>query len=224
EAKGDTYDGIENIAGTQYTDILTGDAKNNILYGLGSDDILRGGLGADVLVGGEGFNWASYMEATTGVVANLSDASQNTGEAAGDTYIEIRGLQGSNYADQLTGDTTSRGNSLSGLGGNDILYGRAGNDTLDGGEGDDILIGGAGADILVGGAGLGDMAAYAATNGQGVTVNLANPQFNTGEAKGDTYDGIENIAGTQYTDILTGDAKNNILYGLGSDDILRGGL
>ncbi|MBB3019430.1 serralysin [Microvirga lupini] len=224
EAAGDTYDGIENVAGTAYADVLTGDAKSNILYGLGSDDILRGGLGADVLVGGEGFNWASYMEAASGVVADLSNTGLNTGEAAGDTYIEIRGLQGSNHADHLSGDSSSRGNALAGLGGNDILTGRAGNDTLEGGEGDDILNGGAGADRLIGGAGLGDMAAYNGVNGQGVSVNLAKPQFNTGEAAGDSYDGIENVAGTAYTDILTGDAKNNILYGLGSDDILRGGL
>ncbi|MBF9197746.1 M10 family metallopeptidase [Microvirga terrestris] len=224
EAAGDTYNGIENVAGTAFGDVLIGDTKNNILYGLGSDDVLRGGLGADVLVGGEGFNWASYMEATSGVVADLANNALNTGEAAGDTYIEIRGLQGSNHADHLAGDSSSLGNALAGLGGNDILTGRAGNDTLEGGEGDDILNGGAGADLLIGGAGLGDMVAYNSVNGQGVTVNLAKPQFNSGEAVGDTYDGIENVAGTASTDILTGDAKNNILYGLGSDDILRGGL
>ncbi|MGO4389034.1 M10 family metallopeptidase C-terminal domain-containing protein, partial [Microvirga sp. 2YAF29] len=140
----------------------------------------------------------------------------------GDLRSLIENAIGGSGNDRIIGNQAA--NVLQGRDGNDILDSGAGNDTLYGGAGDDILYGGAGADILVGGAGLGDMAAYAATNGQGVTVNLANPQFNTGEAKGDTYDGIENIAGTQYTDILTGDAKNNILYGLGSDDILRGGL
>jgi serralysin len=224
EAAGDTYDGVENVAGTAYTDILTGDAKNNILYGLGGDDILRGGLGADVLVGGAGFNWAS-MDATWGVVANLSNTGSNTGEAAGDTYIEIRGLQGSNYGDSLTGDGGH--NALSGMSGNDVLHARAGNDHLDGGLGDDTLFGGTGADHLIGSFGT-DWVSYADA-AQGVSVSLADGRGYVGslnggaEADGDTYDGVENVEGSNASDVLAGNAGANHLRGLGSDDILQGG-
>ncbi|MGO4386337.1 calcium-binding protein, partial [Microvirga sp. 2YAF29] len=218
EAKGDTYDGIENIAGTQYTDILTGDAKNNILYGLGSDDILRGGLGADVLVGGEGFNWASYADATTGVRVDLANWGVNTGEAAGDVYIEIEGLQGSNFADSLAGDGSM--NALSGLDGNDVLLGRGGNDNLHGGAGDDILIGGAGADILVGGGDF-DWASYTDAT-TGVTADLANRAANTGDATGDYYEAIRGLQGSMFSDVLNGDEIGNALSGLDGNDLLQG--
>ena len=45
------------------------------------------------------------------------------------------------------------GDTLSGLGGNDLIDGGNGPDLLDGGDGNDILLGGAGIDTLLGGAG-----------------------------------------------------------------------
>jgi Ca2+-binding RTX toxin-like protein len=58
---------------------------------------------------------------------------------------------GSNYADEIKG---GGGNDvIYGYGGNDILVGNAGNDTIDGGDGNDTLRGNAGNDALIGGTG-----------------------------------------------------------------------
>jgi hypothetical protein len=70
------------------------------------------------------------------------------------------------------------------------------------------LHGGAGTNWL-------DYSAY----GSGVTVNLA-----TGTATGFAgISGIENVVGSLFNDSLTGDARNNVLIGLGGNDTLRAG-
>ena len=71
----------------------------------------------------------------------------NRGDAFGDIYLQIEGLQGSCYADTLSGD--GQANRLEGGAGNDSLSGRDGDDTLTGGAGDDLLAGGIGADSFI---------------------------------------------------------------------------
>lgn len=107
--------------------------------------------------------------------------------------------------------------------GDDRLFGFYGRDALDGGDGDDILDGGNGADKLVGGAGS-DTASYLSANHEtGVLANLTNARYNTGDAQGDTYNGIENLTGSHYDDTLYGDAGNNVLTGSTGRDVLTGG-
>jgi Ca2+-binding RTX toxin-like protein len=101
------------------------------------------------------------------------------------------------------------------------VLGLDGKDTLIGGSGNDNLDGGAGADKLQGGAGS-DTASYASSD-KGVTVSLANPDLNTGDAKGDTFSSIENLTGTGRKDVLTGDAGDNVLRGSEGADQLVGG-
>ena len=192
EATGDTFTSIEGLAGSIFNDVLIGDAGNNTLAGQG---------GADALDGGAGFDAASYVGATAGLTASLVNAAINTGEAAGDTYVSIEGLLGSNFADVLYGD--AGGNSLSGNGGDDRLAGLGGADVLDGGAGSDF-------------------ASYVLATA-GVTAWLDNPALNAGDAAGDTYISIENLAGSNFADTLTGDTGSNILVGNGGADFLDGG-
>lgn len=150
-ANGDRYLSIEGLEGSAFADSLTGDAGNNTLIG---------GGGADMLNGGAGFDIASYRTATKTVYASLQTMSGLLGDAQGDKFISIEGLEGGSGNDVLVGwtgnDTLIGGagdDNLSGWGGNDTLEGGLGNDALDGGDGNDILLGGAGDDALQGGAG-----------------------------------------------------------------------
>lgn len=113
---------IENIHGSMFGDLLSGDSQDNVIdgddgddriNGLEGQDILRGGLGNDVLLGG------------------LNDDILQGG--AGDDK-----LQGQLGNDTLLGDA-----------GNDFLIGGLGRDTLNGGAGDDRLLGGGQADVFV---------------------------------------------------------------------------
>ena len=110
---------------------------------------------------------------------------------------------------------------LQGKAGDDVLLGEAGADTLEGGAGDDALAGGAGADSLTGGAGS-DTAWYGGAS-SGVKASLSDASANTGEASGDTYTNIENLYGSGFDDVLTGDGSANRIHGGGGDDVVKGG-
>jgi len=144
-------EGVDRLYGGADADTLMGGEGDDRLYAEDGDDVLIGGPGADTLSGSIGYDTASYATAAAGVVANLADASVNTGEAAGDYFSSIEHLTGSAYDDVLTG--TAIANTLAGGDGNDALYGGDRGDRLDGGNGDDLLDGGAGADVLTGGRG-----------------------------------------------------------------------
>jgi Ca2+-binding RTX toxin-like protein len=81
--------------------------------------------------------------------------------------------------------------------------------------------GGASADYLDGGADF-DLVRYDFATAA-VTVNLANPAPNTGEAAGDVLLNFEGIIGSNFADMLIGDgAANTIHGGLGGDAIAGG--
>jgi len=153
------------------------------------------------------------------VVASLANAAQNTGQAAGDRYVAIEGLQGSRFSDTLEGN--SSGNDLHGRAGNDRLHGLDGRDFLSGGEGDDRLFGGAGADWLHGGDGF-DIVEYS-TATAGVLVDRQDMTRNTGDAAGDEYqDDIEGLSGSAHDDQLYDNGGSHELYGLGGNDQIWG--
>jgi Ca2+-binding RTX toxin-like protein len=199
----DTLSGIENLAGSNLNDTLTGDAANNVLFGGGGNDVLAGGDGLNVLDGGAGINTASYASASSGVSANILEGNTMGGGLLDDTLTNIQNLIGSAFHDTLTGD--------------------AGVNRLEGGAGNDRLIGGAGNDVLVGGTGV-DTAWYGMATG-GVTVNLTILSAqNTGGDGIDALSGIEGVVGSDWNDVLIGDAGANQLTGGNGDDVLLGGL
>ena len=101
------------------------------------------------------------------------------------------------------------------------LIGSDSADTLIGDGVSNFLAGGLGADALDGQGG-NDFAAYFRSS-SGLTVSLANPGDNTGEAIGDTYTSIESLRGSDYNDTLIGDGANNFLGGGTGGDALDGG-
>ena len=227
DAAGDWLIGIENLIGSAHDDILTGSTESSWL---------EGGSGADQLEGwGGASTFASYAGSTTGVTANLADSSQNTGDAAGDTYINIKGLVGSSFNDVLTGDDQANVISdgmfsyASYYSGPRYHFGE-GDDWVDGGAGDDLIKTGAGNDTVVYDAAdtnvsdEGDFGLFgafyntidtvdASSSSTGVTINL-----NT------SYFGFENIIGSASADVLIGNSEDNVLEGGAQADYLDGGI
>ena len=130
DAGNDTLDGgngKDSLFGGDGNDVLIGGNGNDDLHGDGGNDILIGGEGADDLDGGLGIlDRASYRNSASGLTADLLISANNTGEAVGDTYVGIEGLEGSNFNDILRGDNNN--NFLIGGAGADVLDGRGGFD------------------------------------------------------------------------------------------------
>ncbi|KAA3498698.1 tandem-95 repeat protein [Rhizobium rhizogenes] len=204
---GDGNDRIEGWAGNDFIDAGSG------------DDWIDAGDGADYIDGGIGFDTISFEASDFGVRSDLESRVGQGGYAQGDTYLGIEAVIGTQYADQLGGDSSD--NALEGRAGHDILEGRGGNDTLRGGDGDDVLFGGAGADILDGGAGS-DTADYS-FGSVGVSISLGAGTAHGGDAQGDVLTSIENLTGTDADDTLEGNGEANILSGGRANDILIGG-
>jgi Ca2+-binding RTX toxin-like protein len=220
--------GADLRSGTDFADVMRGLGGNDTLYGQGGNDVLYGGEGNDILYGGAGADLIDggagardrvmYSDSATGLRVDLQAPATNTGIAAGDSFVGIEDLDGSNNADSLLGNAVA--NIISGADGHDLLVGRGGADSLYGGLGNDILLGGDGADRLVGGDGF-DLAQYSGS-AVGLTVDLLNAAANTGEAVGDTFLGIEGLVGSSFNDVLRGDAAANILSGGDGNDLLVG--
>ena len=208
------------ITGTIGQDTLVGTAGDDVLHGLAGNDTLIGGAGADTLDGGDDVDLASYENATsadgvTGVTANLGASELNTGDAAGDTYIGIEGLTGSDFNDVLTGD--SFGNILDGGNGADILDGGAGADDLLGGDGNDTYI-----------VDFGNLDPFGNRTGGDVVIELANAGTDTvlvntgrGYLLDDNVENARAIFGDGAT--IVGNSLDNIITGNLGDDTLDGG-
>jgi Ca2+-binding RTX toxin-like protein len=221
----DTYHGIENITGSNNTDILVGDGGANKLWGNGGndwiigkvgsdtlnggggDDFLNGGIGADNINGGSGIDTATYSESGSAVIVNLTSGTGLNGEAQGDVIAEVENVQGSAYNDTLTGNSSANKlmglngvDTLNGAGGDDQLEGGNGNDTLNGGANNDTLVGGANLDVMTGGSGA-DRFVYHSASEAGVEGS-SDLITDFSAAQGDKIDlsGIdanENLAGNQ---------------------------
>lgn len=217
-ANGDFIDGIENVSGSAYDDILVASNGNGIIDGFLGNDIIYAGPIGDTLIGGDGVDWLSYKLADDGVGVDISftDADGSGGYADGDELQKIvpkagggfdhvqgnsfENLEGSIYSDTLQGDEK-----------NNIIKGLSGDDSILGEDGNDLLNGGAGADFLNGGSGNEDTATYLDSPG-GVSVDLLFNQGFFADAQGDTFSGVENLIGSNYGDNLSGDNGNNRIY------------
>jgi Ca2+-binding RTX toxin-like protein len=156
------------------------------------------------------------------VQAGSAEAAKCTLKGTGGVDV----LKGTKKADVLCGkggDDVLIGKGgddvLKGADGKDILTGKSGNDSLAGGAGDDTLAGGKGDDELKGQAGI-DVAAFA-DSPAAITVDLG-----AGTASGDGADtmiAVENVIGSSFNDLLTGDAAANELSAGDGDDAVVGG-
>lgn len=140
----DLIDGFENLTGSAFADMLSGDRGDNALNGGDGDDSLIGAAGDDIVDGAGGSD----------VLIGRGGRDKLYGDIGDDRILGGLGedeLFGS-FGDDLVAGNEGR-DYLEGFDGADVLRGDDGADFLDGGNDDDMLSGGRGADRLFGGAG-----------------------------------------------------------------------
>jgi len=225
--------------------IVAGDGDDK-LYGFSGNDTLSGLAGADILDGGTDSDTADYSASDADISVDLLSGTASGGHAEGDSFVSIENLRGANRVgtDILKGD--DNGNIIEGLSGNDILYGRGGDDILHGDWGDDALWGDGGNDTLYGESGINELHGglgddmFISGAGQdsiygdggsdtvdyssalGVQIDLTMGVTAGSYADNDTLNGIENIIGSDFVDVLTGDNTANFFQGGNGSDILDG--
>ena len=161
------------------------------ITGDGNNNVIEGLGGNDTLDGGGGIDTVSYQRAPGG-----------PGNVGVTVDLCISGPQ----------NTVQAGTDT--LSDFEILRGSNFDDTLTG-NGNSLIEGGPGADHIIA-FGSSDVASYEHA-ASGVTVNLATPGLNTGEALGDTFTSINNVRGSNFSDHITGNSNANILDGGGSN-------
>ena len=199
EAVGDTYVNIENLTGSDYNDILVGDAQSNILSGGGGDDRLVGLGSSDTLDGGSGNDTASYEYATFGVTVSLTSNTGSTGEADGDVLVSIENLVGGNGNDTFTGAAGIQANAFDG---------GAGTDTVSYAPSAEGVVATLAPSLL--------LAPLAQTN-DALGDTFQNIENLTGTSFDDT------LIGNNVANSLNGGIGNDLLEGLGGADIFIGG-
>lgn len=159
-AAGDVATGFEAYYLTNSVDSFSADASGGYVFGFGGADVIFGGTGSDIIDGGAGgdfinglggFDYVNYSSAAAGLTLNLTNPAANTGDAAGDTILNIEAFfltaQGDVFVGQTGQNFVFGGNGGDALFGgnnaNDWLFGEGGVDYLSGGTFDDLLSGGA---------------------------------------------------------------------------------
>ena len=237
----DTFKAFEEYYLTAYADTVTGGKSNEVFAGSAGGDTINGNTGIDTV---------DYSNSTA-ITLNFEANTYNGGYATGDMLSNIENIIGSSQNDTIIGKTSSsaidnnfyggEGNDyITGGHGKDKIYGENGDDSLYGGAGDDWIYAGDGSnvsygeagndifvveegniDIINGGTGSSDMVDFSLVS-QFVTVNFFMMESLDG-AVNKTFYGIEDIRGSDYNDILTGDTKiNKIFGGIGHDTIAGG--
>lgn len=211
----DTFKAIEQMWGSAYDDRIIGDDGWNYLYGWHGDDFITGGEGFDVIEGGLG-----------------NDRSTGGGGSDPDDVdvIAYRDLAGPSGVVVDLGAGVSTGDGDDTFSGFEAVQGSSFNDTLTGSEATDFLVGGPGDDQFDGTGGF-DYAVYWLSQspidadlqaGTSHAVELVVDGFDISEGD-DTFENIEGLMGTVFSDQLTGDAGDNYLEGWLGDDAIDGG-
>ena len=207
----DTLVNVENVAGSEFSDVLIGNNLANWFWSHGGADVITGNAGDDTfwmpqgdgasIHGNQGVDVVSFTGridlTTTGITIDLG--VQGSAQDTGRGLITLRSIEGAEGSDF---DDTIEGNS-----GDNVLSGRAGSDIVDGLGGDDLIQG----DVPVRFVGE-------------VPFDINDPAFIQGDDVLNGGGGEDAIYGDGGDDTIDGgNAADTISGGAGADNLTGGG-
>lgn len=225
---------FENAIGTEFDDKIAGDDQDNVISGLGGVDTIYGRAGNDTLVANKGNDFVFGEDGDDLLVWNNGDGSDLMDGGADYDRVQVNfntdlvndDLQNKDVAEfSVTPDGVQfarvelNDQNINGLFQLDIRNTEVLETNFGGGDDtaqivDNVLNeikldldGGSGIDTL-------DLSKAAA----GVEVDLA-----AGTLDGSTAVNFENVTGTDFDDVITGDAQDNVIRSGSGFDILAGG-
>jgi CSLREA domain-containing protein len=102
--------------------------------------------------------------------------------------------------------------ALTGTGADEVICGFDGDDVIDGGGGDDVIVGGNGTDEVD----------YSAATGA-IDIDLETGEA-TGAGAGDDFvSAVEDVTGSDFDDVIAGDANDNFVFAGAGKDTITGG-
>ena len=209
--------GADTMAGGVGNDTLDGGGGDDTLGGGADDDILNGSAGIDHLGGGAGSNTVNGGDGNDVIVSVAGAIDTVDGGIGTDTWS-------GDFSARQDGITLTWNGSLGASDGTSVTNVEQVSLVLGGGD-DHVAVTDKSGNLLVVAAGAGsDVIDYTLT-GNAVTVSLAQSGLqNTGGGGPEKITGFENIIGSAFDDILSGDGGTNMLNGGGGADVLTGGL
>ncbi|MCA9246462.1 MAG: hypothetical protein KDA42_05080 [Planctomycetales bacterium] len=216
---------MDVLEGGDMDDIIFGGAQMDVLKGQGGDDYLDGEAGPDEIRGGGG-------DDTVIADAEDTDAGKTLAGGGGTDKIDFSGsgpgvgfmwmgcsMDGINYKnngfERIVGSKYDDLIDNSAFTSGDLrVWARAG---------DDVILSSPGADLIDGQAGNDWISYEKAASGVNVDLTLTVQSDPGSEADGDELRSIENLTGSEFDDVLTGDNGDNAIKGLKGRDDLFGG-
>ncbi|WP_299652638.1 M10 family metallopeptidase C-terminal domain-containing protein [uncultured Tateyamaria sp.] len=208
---------IENGIGSQYDDIIIGNAGDNVLDGRGGGDRMAGGDGDDI-----------YF------VDSLDDVVREEMGGGNDTVIvmsrdleigNIANVENIIYVDSTIAEMVENNDDTAPTAGDNtitsIIFGDDTDEMIDGGAGDNTIFGLGGDDILIGGT---DSLESRDINNT-IDIEDLEDQTESNDGNDALYggDGNDTILGGQGDDLLDGGDGDDMLSGQAGVDVFRGG-
>ena len=153
--------------------LVAGPDGGDVMKGYSGDDIMVGGLGGfNKFEGRNGYDWASFENATAGIDVDMNkrefvpNAAGAAGDAVRDFFIRTEGASGTAFGDNIVGSNSTKASIFDELDNPDLIIGLQNlnadgtvnansffGDGLVSFAGGNILLGGGGSDTITGGSG-----------------------------------------------------------------------
>ncbi len=231
-------DGDNRLDGGGGNDTLVAQAGNDTLHAGSGDSVLQGGTGNDVYL----FDQASQGTAEVVEAADADSDTLDFQQLAFGVAVDLASTSGQVIGGGQLTVTLSNPSGIEnaiGTGADDLLTGNTRDNSLEGGAGNDTLIGAAGSDTYVyAGKNLGNDTIVEAPGvdtdvldfsrfDAPIQLNLSDPASQVVAGSDLTLSlsdssAIENVVGGSFNDVITGNSRDNAIFGGGGADLLDG--